>query len=975
MGQEHAKSIFLHAVEEVAPNDWSSYLDEVCGDNEPLRRDVERLLGAHRQDLDFAQEAREACQDVFHTVDQICAEPEGGQIGPYKLREQIGEGGMGVVYVAEQMEPVQRKVALKVVKPGMASKDVIARFEAERQALAMMDHPNIAMVLDAGATDSGQPYFVMELVQGIPITEYCDQQRLSTCERLELFQTVCRAVQHAHQKGVIHRDLKPSNVLVPRIDGQAVPKIIDFGVAKAVGQKLTEQTVYTQFAQLVGTPLYMSPEQAEFGVIEIDTRSDVYSLGVLLYELLTGDTPFDGETLKQAGFDEMRRMIREDEPLRPSARISTLAARDMSTVADRRASDPRQLAKSLEGELDWLVMKALEKDRNRRYESPNALAADIERYLRGEPVEACAPSARYRLKKFAARHKAAVTTAAILAVSLLLGIAGTSWQAWRATNALATADKNREVAEANLQLAEKQRQQALENFRRARDTVDEYLDRFEKNKVLENPDMLPLRQELVEVARKYYSQFVTEQTNEPQIQADVAKAYERLGGTLEELGKNEEAREAFQKAIMLREKIAAEGAQDEDHQNDLAASYELLAGSQEDYGAAYENLQKAIAIRRPLKKAEHRLALGQTLLAYSQLRHQHFDASDDWVHIEESLAAIETAKAVFLALVKEYPDIAEYQFSLAKFYLHLGRWDHPRSSKAESKSAYQQALHLALKLTQRFPENERYQQLLQAAYFNLEEFAKAMEINRRMAIANPDVASSQMNLAQDYRRQGHRQLEADNWPEALASFEKSSAILEKLVNRYPRQSDFKNELGSAFLALGDTYRQAEKQEEAIGAYERAISTFKKMPPAEQAGLADAYVELSHSLRDTRRIDEAIAAMRDSIRITEYLINHHPGKSRYRAVLAWEHSMLAAMMREEEKLDEALDVSRKAYRLIDALFVDGEPPEAPPDDLAFARSVLKQCHEELQRCERAKDETNAKSAANHKAHEPQRPSDE
>ncbi len=351
----------------------------------------------------------------------------GGRIGRYKLLQKLGEGGCGVVYMAEQTEPMRRRVALKVIKLGMDTKTVIARFEAERQALAMMDHTNIARVFDAGATETGRPFFVMELVKGIRITDYCDQNKLSTRERLELFKHVCQAIQHAHQKGIVHRDIKPSNILVTLHDGVPVPKVIDFGIAKATDQQLTDKTVFTVFGQFIGTPAYMSPEQAELSGLDTDTRTDIYSLGVLLYELLTGTTPFDPRDLLKRGLDEIRRTIREVEPPRPSTKVSTLAAADLNTVSNQRQCGPAKLSVLLRGDLDWMVMKCLEKDRTRRYETANGLASDVEHHLNDEPVTAGPPTGFYRLQKLVRRNKVAVSATAMVALSVLVGLSTAIW--------------------------------------------------------------------------------------------------------------------------------------------------------------------------------------------------------------------------------------------------------------------------------------------------------------------------------------------------------------------------------------------------------------------------------------------------------------------------------------------------------------------------------------------------------------------
>jgi serine/threonine protein kinase len=423
----NVRAIFERALELAAGAEREAYLKDACVNRAGVLQQVQALLKADVEAGDFL--AVPAFDDQITSSFEPIGEKPGTVIGRYKLLEQIGEGGFGVVFMAEQERPLRRRVAVKVIKPGMDTRQVIARFEAERQALALMDHPNIARVLDAGATDSGRPYFVMELVRGIPVTDFCDQNRFTVEDRLKLFVSICSAVQHAHQKGIIHRDIKPSNVLVTLHDGIPAAKVIDFGVAKATGQRLTDKTLFTAFAQIVGTPLYMSPEQAEMSGLDVDTRSDIYSLGVLLYELLTGTTPFDKVRMKGAGYDEFRRIIREEEPPKPSARISTLGPA-ATLVTTHRKSDLRKLRQSIRGELDWIVMKCLDKDRNRRYDSAGNLARDVERYLQNEPVQACPPSNVYRFRKFVRRNKATLLVLMFVAIavslSLVLTMAGFS---------------------------------------------------------------------------------------------------------------------------------------------------------------------------------------------------------------------------------------------------------------------------------------------------------------------------------------------------------------------------------------------------------------------------------------------------------------------------------------------------------------------------------------------------------------------
>jgi serine/threonine protein kinase/tetratricopeptide (TPR) repeat protein len=799
----------FEAALELPPEGRAAYLDSVCGDDAALRLRLEGLLRRHDEARSFLESPP---PELAQTANGPAIEEVGTQVGSYKLLEQIGEGGFGIVFMADQQAPVRRRVALKIIKPGMDTRQVLARFEVERQALALMDHPNIARALDAGVTDSGRPYFVMELVRGVSITSYCDETNSAVHERLELFMQVCRAVQHAHQKGIIHRDLKPSNILVTLVDGRPVPKVIDFGIAKAINQPLTQETLFTRFAEMIGTPLYMSPEQAEMTQLDIDTRSDIYSLGVLLYELLTGSTPFDKNRLKKAAYDEIRRIIREEEPPKPSLRISTLGEK-RTVVAAHRHADPNRLSQLLRGDLDWIVMKALEKDRSRRYETANGLARDVERYLNDEPVEAGPPSTTYRLRKFVQRNRGQVLAAALILCALLAGIAGT-------TIGLIRAERQR-------QFAEEQRAKAEQ----ARDLTRQALDAMTSTVT---GDALSTQKEIIADQKKfltevltYYQQFAGEKADDQQSQARTAAAARRVGEIERGLGRYEQAVAALKiardgYAILVSDFPAAP-----DYRDDLARSHNHLGLALYDFGKRSEaegEYRQAITIQETLAAEFPNVPLYQEYLAayHNNLGRVLRDLGKP----SEGTEPLRRAIAIQQKLADENAGVPRDRSKLAIYHNNLGILQARLGKELEAEREYREAIVIGEKLAADFPPMPEYQDELADAHHSRgilgknrsqsqKDFRTAQAIWEKLVADFPTAPKYRLRLAKCHNNFWILLREMGKPSEADEHIRKGLAILDKLVAEFPEVPEYRQQQSTSRIFLAVTRINAGQVTEGI----------------------------------------------------------------------------------------------------------------------------------------------------------------
>ena len=877
----NVRSIFCEALDRPSAQEREAYLDAACGGNartacDALRRSCWRTT----KPAAFSQETQPASFGRYSDPARLLPKVSGTVIGPYKLLEQIGEGGFGIVYMADQQAPVRRRVALKIIKPGMDTKQVLARFEAELQALALMDHPNIARVLDAGATDSGRPYFVMELVRGVPITDYCDQNNLAVHERLDLFVQVCHAVQHAHQKGIIHRDIKPSNVLVTMHDGRPVPKVIDFGVAKAINQQLTQETIFTRFAEMIGTPLYMSPEQAEMTSLDIDTRSDIYSLGVLLYELLTGTTPFEKERLKQAAFDEIRRIIREEEPAKPSTRISTLGDNSAAVAAHRHA-DPHRLGQLMRGDLDWIVMKALEKDRTRRYETANGLAMDLQRHLADEPVLAGPPSAAYRFRKFARRNRAALAMAAVVTVALLLGIVGTTWQAIRAKS-----ERDRAVADRAAEAD--QRREAEANFQKARAAVDEYFTLVSESKLLDVPGLQPLRKDLLEAALRFYEKFAVERTDDPGVLADLAVTHLRVAEVYLTFGRTDDTLASLAKALDVIDRLRRDYPAATEQRRRLAGYWKGSRTAQKaDPSAPSDGLAALKLIERQVDTWQRLADENPTEIGFqSDLAaiYAHLGQLLDYERPADAAIFSEKSAQILEKLVRDHPKVPEYRADLARVYETLIGTFGRLGRSADSESA----------------------------------FHRSLEINEQLAADFPNVPQYRVDLAMNLKQLGVRLKEKGDPEHAVAAHRRATDLMKGLVTDFPAVPLYRSLLTSIANDLLTLAKEpGQHQQEAEKLYRELMANVTQLAAENpeqhdqywQSVTASNYMDLAKLFQKGGQPKEAEKVIRQGIGILEKLVTDRPNDRISRNSLAECYQILGTANLADGRNEEAC----KAYR--------------------------------------------------------------
>jgi serine/threonine protein kinase/tetratricopeptide (TPR) repeat protein len=905
-----AKSLFLAASELNDPTERAAYLDRECGGDAELRARVEALLRANDAEPLPPAAAGEGCG--AHIPDRLPRTEDYGDptarvgavlAGKYKLVEELGEGGMGSVFMAQQTEPVKRAVAVKVIKAGMDSKAVLARFEAERQALAMMDHPNIAKVLDAGTTDGGRPFFVMELVKGKPITQFCDERKLTPRQRLELFVPVCQAIQHAHQKGVIHRDLKPSNVLVALYDDRPVPKIIDFGVAKAAGQALTDKTLMTGFGALVGTPEYMSPEQANLNNLDIDTRSDVYSLGVLLYELLTGTTPVDRKSLGKAAILEILRIVREVEPPKPSAKLSTIGT--LPSVAANRGTEPAKLSKLMKGELDWVVLKALEKDRTRRYESANGLSRDIQRYLADEVVEARPPSAGYRLKKYVKRNKGPVVAASLVLAALLAGMAGTTWgllqarqsaEAERLANGEAQAKKT--LAEAN----ETKAIAAAARERQAKSDADDKRREAEANlafatkanailgSVFEGLDpkadyatVAELRNALRDNLSKAVQELEESAIGAP---LEVAAMQNTLGRSLLGLGEHALAIKVLGKALKTRQSnLGPDHPHALDTMNNLARGYQIAG-----------QLDKAVPLfEETLKHAKAKFGPDhpETLTGMNNLALSYHGAG-------QFAKAVPLLEETLKLMKAKHPATLTSMNNLALSYHGAGQLD-------KAVPLFEETFKLRREtLGPDHPETLRSMNNLALGYHDAGQLDKAVPLleeafklrSAKLGPDHPETFETMNNLALGYRAAG--QID-----KALPLFEETLNLMKAKLG--PDHPDTLNVMNN--LALG--YHDAGQRDKSVPLFEETLTQMKAKLGPDHPDTLNVMSNLATEYRAAEKLDLALPLLEEAVELIKAKLGpDHP-------LMLSTMLSLASGYNTAGKLDKGLPITEETVKLMEA----------------------------------------------------------